>query len=211
MSINAIMVKRNKTIFCFLFLPALLFTGCAQRDVLEAHDYLKWFEQPDNGATASKEIGDFEFSILYKPVDYILALESRGRVLPEEQLKKRKQELEGFQYYTFRIKSNKDQEFFRTGMQAENDYYVRLEYFISMAQDDICLVEGSDTLVCAVYHFERNYGVSPYSHIVLSFPEPDSLNSRDKVFIYNDKVLGTGKVIMKISADQLTDLPTLNI
>jgi len=32
--------------------------------------------------------------------------------------------------------------FLKTGIQGDNDYYQRLEYFISAAQNDIKLIEG---------------------------------------------------------------------
>lgn len=206
-----IVVKRNNIILFFLAINFAFTVACSKPSTLNAKEYVAWIENPDNGVCITKKINDFEFAILYKPVDYIVAMESKNKNISKDSILKRKNSLKGYQYYTFRIRSFKDNEFFRTGMTSENEYYERLEYFVSNAQNDITLVEGKDTIPCAVYHFERNYGISPYNNIVLSFEEKDSLNTADKVFIYEDKVLGLGKIAIKIKANELSELPKLNI
>ncbi len=204
-------VKRNKRVLFFFAVYTVFNTSCSKPAILNTKEYTAWIENPDHGASFTKKINDFEFAVLYKPIDYIAAIESKNRNISKDSILKRRKDLKGYQYYTFRIRSFKDNEFFRTGMTSENEYYERLEYFVSNAQSDIKLIEGKDTIACAVYHFERNYGISPYNNIVLSFEEKDSLNTNDKVFIYDDKMLGVGKIAVKIKADGLNDLPKWNI
>lgn len=208
---KGIVVKKNNVILFFLAIIFAFTVACSKPSTLNAKEYAAWIENSDNGACITKKINDFEFAVLYKPVDYIIAMESKNKNISKDSILKRKRDLKGYQYYTFRIRSFKDNEFFRTGMASENEYYERLEYFVSNAQNDITLVEGKDTIPCAVYHFERNYGISPYNSIVLSFEERDSLNTADKVFIYEDKVLGLGKIAIKLKASELSELPKLNI
>ncbi|MCW3071741.1 MAG: hypothetical protein JWO44_1631 [Bacteroidetes bacterium] len=195
-----------------MFLVLLLWAGCKKKqEMLDAGGYKQWVEKTANGLVSAKEVGDFEFAVMYKPIDYIVSMETAGKNIAADSIRKRMNELKGFQYYTLRIKSLKDNEFLRTGLHADNEYYERLEYFVSNAQSDIILVEGTDTIPCGMYHFERNYGISPYNNIILSFPEHDSLNAKDKIFIYDDKILGTGKVALRLSADELKELPKLDI
>lgn len=206
------MVKKNKqysTFLCVAYLVSII--ACTKPAALNVKEYTRWIEQSENGMHTSKKVDDFEFALLYKPVDYLLAMDLKSRQLSKADIQKKKESLKGYQYYTFRIRSTKDNEFFRTGITDENQYYERLEYFVSNAQNDIMLVEGTDTIPCAVYHFERNYGVSPYNNIVLSFEERDSTHSKDKVFIYDDKVLGLGKIAIGIQTSDIKDLPKLNI
>jgi hypothetical protein len=201
-------VVRKNNIFLFLF---FVVTACSKTpSLLNDKEYVNWMDSDQNKTCMVKEIGDFEFTILYKPIDYVIALENRGKNYSNDSILKRKKELEGFQYYTFKIKSLKDNEFIRTGILSENEYYERLEYFVSTAQDNMMILEGKDTIPCAMYHFERNYGISPYSKMVLSFEERDSLNMNDKIFIYNDKKLGVGKIAIKINASDIKDLPKWN-
>lgn len=206
-----IRVKKNSILLFVFAVNCVFIMGCSKPSTLNAKDYTAWIENPANGICITKKISDFEFAVLYKPVDYVVAIESKNKNISKDSILKRRENLKGYQYYTFRIRSFKDNEFFKTGMTSENEYYKRLEYFVSNAQNDIILVEDKDTIPCAVYHFERNYGISPYSSIVLSFEEKDNSNTKDKVFIYEDKVLGVGKIAIKIKGSELSDLPKLNI
>lgn len=208
---KGLVVKRNNVLLFFLAISFAFTMACSKPSVLNAKEYTAWLEDVDNGACNKKKINDFEFAILYKPIDYIIAMESKNKSISKDSILKRKKKFKGYQYYTFKIRSFKDNEFFRTGMISENEYYERLEYFVSDAQNDITLVEGKDTIPCAVYHFERNYGVSPYNSIVLAFAEKDSLLKYDKLFIYEDKILGLGKIAIKLKASELSALPKLNI
>lgn len=203
------MAKKNKFIFLAI-ITVLLTVACKKKQFLDVQGYISWVENPENNLFVEKKIGDFEFKVLYKPLDYIVSQEFKRNNFSKDSINKRKQELKDYQYYTLRIRSFKDNEFFRTGILTENEYYNRLEYFISEAQKDIKIIEGNDTIPCAMYHFERNYGISPYSSIVLSFEEKDSLNRNDKVFFYDDQVLGVGKIVIKLKSSDISDLPHLN-
>lgn len=189
---------------------ATVVLGSCSKSRLVPGEYVNWVKNPENGLVASKKMGAFEFSLLYKPVEYIALMEARGHSVSKEDVNKRKQELDGMQYYTLKIATTKDNEIMKTGITSEYEYYQRLEYFISPAQDDISIVEGKDTLPCQLYHFERNYGVAPYSTIVLGFPKSGETGEKnDKLFIYNDRVLGTGPVMLAIRQSDIDNVPEL--
>ncbi|OFY82859.1 MAG: hypothetical protein A3F72_01875 [Bacteroidetes bacterium RIFCSPLOWO2_12_FULL_35_15] len=206
-------MKRNKIqFFLVVIFFATVHSSCSKKKGINTvAEYISVVQNPENGLSTSKKIEDFEFSVLYKPLDYIIALENKDNKVSKDSINKRKQQLEGYQYYTFRLKSSKDNEFFRTGMNSENEYYERLEYFVTNAQDDIYLIDGTDTLTCELYHFERNYGISPYSNIVLAFKQKNETEVKGKTFIYDDKILGVGKIALKINAKDIIDLPKLEI
>ena len=208
---SAIVGTTRAILIVGFMINAVFIIGCSKPSNLNTKDYAAWIENPANGVCITKKISDFEFAVLYKPIEYVVAMESKNKNISKDSILKRRENLKGYQYFTFRIRSLKDNEFLKTGMTSQNEYYERLEYFVSNAQNDIKLVEEKDTIPCALYHFERNYGISPYSSIVLSFEEKDNSNTKDKVFIYEDKVLGIGKIAIKIKGSELSDLPKLNI
>jgi hypothetical protein len=205
-------VKKNKHIVV-LILFAVIAVSCHQKQNLGIQEYAQWVENKDNGLSTTKEIEEFEFKILYKPIDYIIAYELKNQGLNKDSIAARKEQLKGFQYYTLKIKSTNDNEIFKSGIKTEEEYYQRLEYFVGPVQDDISVIDGNDTLPCKVYHFERNYGLSPYNTMVMSFESKETENNKihDKTFVYDDQVLGTGKIAITISGSDIENLPTLKI
>lgn len=142
-----------------LIMGALLFS-CSS-DELTVADYLSYINNPDNGLKVSKELNEYEFELLYKPVEYIAINEQRTVDVDEVVYQKRIGELEDLQYYTLKIQSLSGSEMMRTGIRTEQEYSNRLQYFSDIAQYDMRLVDGNDTLTCVLFHFERNYGVAP--------------------------------------------------
>ncbi len=190
-------------------MAVLFIVGC-QKGELQPVEYMKWIENENNGLRVKKEIGNFEFMLQYKPLEYVTLLEQKMANTQSDSIRRRTLELGDMQYYTFRITSKKDDEMLKTGVQSEEDYYGRLDYFISAIQDDIALVDGKDTLPCLLYHFERNYALAPYSNMVLGFKNIVKKNIiNNKTFIYDDAVLGTGPVQITIKGNDLLQIPKL--
>jgi len=203
------MVKKNKAaVFCLLLLMVAT-AACRKERAFNVPGYIKWANANDNGLVAGKKIQDLEFQLMYKPVDYILACEIKNGALNAAAIDERRRELQGYQYYTFRIKAVGSNELLSEGNGNEQEYYSRLEYFTSYAQEDMMLVDGTDTLPCLLYHYERNFGLSPVTAITLSFENPHKEQLQDKTFIYNDRILGLGKVSLMLKAEDLTGLPQL--
>jgi hypothetical protein len=208
-----IMVKKNNIIVFGLFFCLIPMMSCSPKKELGLDEYAMWIENTDNGLSIKKEIADFEFRLIYKPIDYVIAYEYKKGGLQKDSIVKRKEHLKNYQYYTLKIKSTTDNELMRAGIQSDNEYYERLEYFTSNMQDDMVLVDGKDTLPCVLYHFERNYGVSPYNTMVMAFEDKVKQNEKtnDKLFIYDDKILGTGKIAIKINGTDIDNSPALKL
>jgi hypothetical protein len=199
-------VKLSKIVFCIgLF---FVINSCNKKP-LNQTDYIAWVEDEDNGLSIGKSFEDIDYQILFKPVNYILAKELVNGGIKKATIESRKKELGEMLYFTLRITSKHSNELLNANIKNENEYYQRLEYFMSYMQDDIYLVEGKDTISCSLYHYERNYGLAPYNNFVIGF---NKLNAeiQDKIFIYEDKVLGTGKIIFKIKKEDIENVPEIN-
>ncbi|MBS1635848.1 MAG: hypothetical protein JST26_07975 [Bacteroidetes bacterium] len=187
----------------------LVLVGC-QRASLSPAEYMAWVEDKDNGMIANKDLDDFEYSLLYKPLDYVLAKEESSGILKKEQIEQRRNELGAMQYFTLKITAKNAKELLRAGITSEDQYYQRLEYFMSYMQNDTYLIEGKDTLPCLLFHFERNYGLAPYNTFVLGYAgSKEKQITNDKVFVYDDKILGTGKVMMTVQAKDIEKAPNI--
>ena len=92
-------------------------------------------------------------------------------------------------------------------LDSENEYFERLDYFVTYAQQDIRLIQGKDSLSPALYHFERNYGLAPYNTLLLGFELGEQGAHRD--LIIDDKVLGIGRVKFFFDDSDISNSPKL--
>lgn len=190
----------------------LFITGCA-KEKLYPKEYVGWVEDEENGLKVRKQIGEYEFTVLYKPLEYIALMQEKDENIKKDTLDTRLKQLGDMQYYTLKIKSVSGKDVLSSGMTGDREYYQRLEYFASYMQQDLMLVDGADTLPCVLHHFERNYGIAPVISIVLGFEKPaadvQGNSSGDKLIIYNDAVLGTGPVRLAIKGSAIEEIPQL--
>jgi len=194
-----------------LILSVSLLAASCQRQMTQSSDYISWVEDEDNGLVVKKEIDGMEYNLLYKPHDYILAKEYSANILDKGRIEARRKELGDLQYFTLRIRAGNNNELMKAGIANEQEYYARLEYFMSGMQSDLYLVEGKDTLPCRMQHYERTYGMSPWNNFVLGFDNPEKNKQEDKLLVYEDKVLGNGKVMLKIKYKAIENVPALTL
>jgi hypothetical protein len=196
-----------KSNLLFLFVLIIFLTSCSKKN-LETTDYVSWVENESNGLSVTKELDDIKYRLLYKPVDYVVAKELINNAIKKNEVESRKKELGNMNYFTLRIESKKSEELMRVNIKSEDEYYHRLEYFMGYMQDDIYLVDGTDTINPSLFHFERNYGLAPFNDFVLGFNKSNR-DPQDLYFIYNDQVLGTGKISIKINKDDISNVPNI--
>lgn len=191
-----------------LILIVIVISSCGL-DSLKPVGYVKWVENVDNGLKAEKIINEVAYTIQYKPSDYIVAMEQKDPMLKEEILKERKEQLKGMQYYTLRI-SPKDKvtEVLSLGTTVKDEYYQRMDYVSFDMQNDIFIVENNDTLNCSMYHFVREYGITPNVDLLLGFNENVEINS-DKEIIFEDKIWGGGIIKFTINKKDIEKIPSI--
>lgn len=91
----------------------------------------------------------------------------------------------------------------------EFNYSQLVEYYAFKMQKDINLVQNErDTIPCVLYHYERNYGISPKTNIMLGF-KPTSL--KNTVFVYENKHLKTGTIKFAIQEKEIVNHPHIKI
>ncbi len=201
-------MKKIASLFFASMLCVCLFSGCSVAP-LSPENYVAWVNDEAHGVLNKKTITDFEFSLLYESPEYLAIRELKPENCTADLVSKKKKDLGNLQYYAFQIKSNDGQEVLRAGIADDQEYYARLEYFSSMAQNDMVLVEGGDTLPCVLYHYERTYNLSPKSTILLAFEKTPAFTTSDKLFIYNDQTLGIGSVQLTIRSQDIQHLPLI--
>lgn len=187
---------------------------------LEPVAYKNWVENPENGLNVSREAGEFQFTLQYKPLDYVALINQRPEQLNRQGFMKNKEEMKELQYYTLRIDSKTGDEMLRSNLSSADEYFYRVEYFSFHLKKDLYLIDGNDSLPCVLSHFERSYALSPNNNFILAFPLSEKEKvmlakgkayTGEKTLVYDDRYLQTGPVKFTIKKDALSALPQLKI
>ena len=186
----------------------MLLPSCSQKEVTVS-EYLNWVKNPENGLVVSKEFENYKISLFYKPVEFIAINEQKTTTIDTTVFFSRLKQLNEFQYYTLKIESLTGEDVLSTNISTEQEYFDRLYYFTDVLEYDLMLEENNDTLSCQLCHFERNYGVAPYNNIDLGFTSSEI--QTDKTLVFNDQVLGLGKIKLKIAKKDIDNIPKIKL
>lgn len=199
-------LRKNK----LLVLMMVALTSCTKQEGVGAIQYVNWVENPQNGIKVEKQIGDFDFEVQYKPYEYIVLKNKRNTQITKEQMLTEVDSINGLQYYTLKIGLHAGEgDLLKYNLHDVQSYTDRVNYFSFGAQSDIKLVDGNDTLSCALLHFERTYGLTPYINLILAFQKDTSKVPLDKTLIYDDKMLGVGKIKVTVQGKDIKRVPNL--
>lgn len=184
------------------------------RESMIKEEYLEWVRDPENGLYREEEIDGLTFSVFYKPLDYVILQELASSGVAIDSFASYKKQYEGLQYFTLTIKSSQDADLLKHAITSERNYYQRIDYCSFRMQNDLQLVQGSDTLACKLFHYERTYQVAPYTNFILAFEDNSTPNTslvHDKTLVFHDQAFGRGIVKLKLKANDLNKVPKLVI
>ncbi|WP_090996362.1 hypothetical protein [Pedobacter insulae] len=169
-------------------------------------DYVRWVEDEGNGLRVTRNMGEYAFTLQYKPVDYMIAQEARSNEIAPEYLAKRRQQLGNDLHFNFIIRSNGSNTALKEGTD-EAGYFMRTGHFFNEGMDDFKLYSSSDTFDCNFCHLEQTYGLASESVIVLAF-EPRSGQVKQPLnesltMVYDDQVFGVGQLKVKVDGGKM--------
>jgi len=194
------------------FYIALLLILCSctkERQKLIPSEYVRWINNSENGLVIKKNIGEYEYTLKYQPVDYMIANEFRTDEIDPGAYEMRKKEMEGAQYYSLRIKQkDSNADVMLAGISSSSDYYAMDTYLAYGFKDDIKMVQD-DTSSCTLYHFVNTHGLTPHVEIVFGFDKPE--NGQDRTIVINERVFGAGTLKFSFTENVLSQVPELKI
>lgn len=198
--------------YILLLVPFFTILGCKEK-TLQPAEYIRWVENVENGLRTEKVINGYYFRLQYKPDNYIVLRELGVENSYNTSLfNRRKAELDSFYYFNLDISSaDKSKSILSNQLNNNEEYYSRLNYFTSFAQQDIKLISNKDTISCALYHFERTYDLSPFNTIVIGFKQPKNKEflKKDLQILFDDKVLSVGPINFLLDRKKLKKIPKL--
>lgn len=207
------MLEKNNmknTIQIIFFVVSFFLFGCSGMDKeIIPLEYVKYVEDEDNALKISKEIGDVVYTLQYKPVDYLIALEQKKNIIDINEYTKRKMELNGMEYFTLELKPKiNNMEVLNIGAEDKNEYNARIQYASFDLQNDIYLIDGLDIVPCGIYHFEQKYGLGNSVKLLLGF-EKSSKTHKNLTVVFEDKILNGGVLKFLLMRENIDLLPKM--
>lgn len=201
-----------------LFIPltvvsAMQLKTCSgARESLPADEYISWVENKENGLLVEKQVGYYKLQLQYKPQEYAVLMDERKATLTAQEMSVKKEAFAELDYFTLRIGAEDGKDITKFNITDEQEYYARLQYFAMEMGNDLQLISGKDTLPCAMFHYERTYGIDPRAAFVLAFPKKKNGTAvTGKTLLFNDRHLGTGPVMLTITSESLNNVPALTL
>lgn len=166
----------------------------------------------EHGLLKSKTIDEVTYSIKYKPVDYVIAMETGDKKISAAEYKKKREELEGMQYFDLRIEIDKaNGELLKYALHSGAEYEQRIKYLAFSVNEDIQLIDGKDTLPCVMHHFERVYDIVPFATVLLGFKSTGVDLMHEKTLVFHDKLFGKGIIKFTFLPADLQTIPQLEV
>lgn len=181
---------------------------------LNPTQYFEYINDPKNGLVNEKTFGSKTYRCEFKPTEFTL-LNEKSKSFNGESQNKKTEELysEANQFYTFfiRLSSTKSNDFLKDDLQNKDDYYSRLNYYNSEIQNDIILIQGKDTMPANYTYFERNFGVSNQSTLIVGFLKKDLQNKADLNLLIEERSFGLGLIAFNITNENISKIPKVKL
>ncbi|MES2701535.1 MAG: hypothetical protein V4649_02795 [Bacteroidota bacterium] len=190
---------------------AILICCVSCKKNMTANEYSSYVNNTEHGLKKVMQIDGWEFTILYRPSEYVMLMENKGNKTGYN-FEARRAELAGTAWFNISIRRVDGQVTpLRFGISSSEEYNERLNYYLNGAIKDISLVYGQDTLGPTSYAFETNYNLTPQETIVAGFilPGDSKFPTKDLSISFVDRVFGNGIVKATYNTKTLKNIPNL--
>lgn len=194
-----------------LWMAVVIMLASCHRDSLPVNEYLAHIESEEHGLKRIIVIDGWEYTIQYKPHEYILSQESRGG-MNDSVYRSRVQQLKGTAWFNISFKKqNSNISPLKYEVSSMPEYEARYNYYLTQAMNDIALVYGGDTLRPMSYLFETSYNLAPMETILTGFSLPgnDSYPSKDMQLVFFDRVFRNGIIKASFREALLKQIPDI--
>ena len=204
------MLEKLKNKFLLATLIAIACFGCKKNTTgpLYPSAYMQYVLDPENGLIQKKTIGGFTLVLQYKPIEFMALQVLKNENVTKREIDNLKEKFSDNENFTLRIESkNNASNVLKQGINNKEAYYQRLDYLTADVIQDFKLINNTDTIFCALHHFERYDGLAPYVDIVLAFPK--ARTHSDLRFEYDDHIFGLGKIKFIVNEKDIQHIPEL--
>ncbi|WNJ21566.1 hypothetical protein [Pontibacter sp. G13] len=191
-----------------IWFGGLSLMGCTP-DSLDYESYLDHLQTQRAVLSSEETAGSYRFSLTVEPSDLHAYRTLPDSVDTDQKWLEWSSQKSRYLYANLRISSlDPSKSVMDIDTESPGAYGARVSYLAFMAQHDLRLVTGQDTLAPQLYHFERTFEAAPFVNCQILFPEPPG--SANPVLHFDGGHFGVGPIHLEAKLDELKKLPTLN-
>ncbi len=200
---------QKRTVFLILILGVYLLVSCAQKSFETQEALWSYLKDEDNGYLQQKNINGYDFSLLYKPTDLLVAQEL-GANRSQEKIAALREKYKKQLYFILSMSRN-GKELLSTTPKNRQEFGAMVNQLAFGMRDKVHLfTQKKDTLAMLDYNYPRMYGMSQATTILFVFPRKDKYLSEETLnFTIQDLGNYTGEVKFKIQIDKIKKEPEL--
>lgn len=199
------------TVYTIIITLTIIAQGCS-RQKATPEEYIAYINNAKNGLTQTREFGEYQITLQYRPLAFEVLNNTGAESITKETLDKQLTGNSGLEYYLLKIGSiEKKTDALANGLSSTGQYQERISQLVSGIERSIKLVIDQDTFPCVMHHYERNYQMADYHNILLVFEPQKPALGRDRTIVYDDEILGIGKIIYTIDKSDIKSIPELTL
>ena len=202
---------QKRAAFLILILGVYLLVSCAQKSFETQEALWTYLKDEDNGYLQQKNINGYDFSLLYKPTDLLVAQEL-GANRSQEKIAALREKYKKQLYFTLSMSRN-GKELLSTTPKNRQEFGAMVNQLAFGMRDKVHLfTQKKDTIEMLDYNYPRMYGMSQATTILFVFPRMDKY-LREEALNFTIQDLGnyTGEVKFKIQIDKIKKEPRLKL
>ena len=187
----------------------LLLVGCTPKK-LTIEKLNKYIGDESNGLIQKQLVGDFNFTLTYKPRDLMIWQDLNGvRIKDDSTISKIAEKYKDYDYYTLNI-SIDGNDILNHGSASMEMFSQNLQKLsFRMAEYTYAITEKKDTIQLADFYFPRLYGMGGSTQILLAYNKVKNTGEYIDVHL-NDIGIGTGRQIFRFKNEDINRIPSLD-
>jgi hypothetical protein len=192
-----------------ILLLFIIFYSCSSKTFDKKQDLWTYLKNPDNGYLQQKNINGYDFSLLYKPTDLLVAQEL-GEDKSKEQRTALREKYQKQLYFTLSMSRN-GKELLSTTPKNRQEFGAMVNQLaFGMGEKVHLFTQKKDTLELLDYNYPRMYGMSRSTTMLFVYPRDEKqLKEETLNFTIQDLGTYTGEVKFKIETDKIRNEPRL--
>ncbi len=197
-----------------MFLTTIVF-GCSTKTFDTKEELWNYLKDKENGYLQEKNINGYNFSLLYKPTDILVAQElgpdtESSSALKKERIKKLREKYKNQMYFTLSMSRN-NKELLSTTPNNRQEFGAMVNQLAFGMREKVHLfTQKKDTVELLDYNYPRMYGMSQATTMLFVYPK-DKKYLKEETLNFTIQDLGTytGEVKFKIETKKIKNQPQL--